>query len=813
MTDKALTTAPSIAVTPPQGAGLDFEQLLDQAVSITQALSGKIWTDYNEHDPGVTILEQLCYALTELAYRANYPVADLLVGPRDETVDLRAQSLYQARAIFPTAPVTIDDFRRIIIDRVAEIGNVWLTPIKAADAGGVNGLYDIAVYAPGADPCGCDGRRSTDEVRDAVRGVYSRYRALCEDMADVRMLEPVGATVAAVVSLDGERDSALILADMLFAIGMLFAPEPKRQSLAEAMAASETPADIFDGPLLRNGFISDDQLTPLPTSLAVAEVLRAMAPVDGVVAVSDLSVAIGPGHTRFALGTTIPIPAWAILSLTNGGKDIGPIKMYRNGVVCSPNPAKVRRQLDRLWAAQRRTWRLGVEYPRYFPVPEGTWFDPTSYYSVQNQFPNVYGISSYGLPAHASPMRRGQAKQLKGYLLAFEQLLADYFSQLGKLRVLYSANDLSGPTYFYQSLRRSVPNVEPLLASGYETGLAALVASQDPAQQRHDRFLSYLLALYAEDLSAPPSADCDCGQDQDSRLGPLIAAKRALLHQLVPATRDRGRGFDYLRSRPAFAHTGMEIKTRIQLGLIEAQEVEGDDWDQVSITEDSAEATFGRLLGEVASTEMERGFIPVDPSQLPADDGAGSPFDGHVVGESLLRAAQSLDNFRLGVLPRERLVSLICRSGDENRCWHLGRYASLEECFAALARLFAAASRLLALSRRLYVVEHTLLRWAGPVPDGESFEYSFTVTAVLSASLLGDGGHALREDIVAAVRENAPAHVMVEFCFLPQRAMRRFRRLRRSWLDTLRHDDPRLRAELCADMRDFLIAHGEDSAP
>ncbi|NBQ69842.1 MAG: hypothetical protein EBU46_13880 [Nitrosomonadaceae bacterium] len=39
--------------------GLDFETLRKEAIGKVQELSGDIWTDYNLHDPGVTILEQL----------------------------------------------------------------------------------------------------------------------------------------------------------------------------------------------------------------------------------------------------------------------------------------------------------------------------------------------------------------------------------------------------------------------------------------------------------------------------------------------------------------------------------------------------------------------------------------------------------------------------------------------------------------------------------------------------------------------------------------------------------------------------------
>ena len=56
---------------------LDFDFLRKTGIDYIQALSSKLWTDYNSHDPGITILEILCYALTDLGQRINLPLEDL----------------------------------------------------------------------------------------------------------------------------------------------------------------------------------------------------------------------------------------------------------------------------------------------------------------------------------------------------------------------------------------------------------------------------------------------------------------------------------------------------------------------------------------------------------------------------------------------------------------------------------------------------------------------------------------------------------------------------------------------------------------
>ncbi|MEP0248504.1 MAG: hypothetical protein ABJD83_11195, partial [Roseobacter sp.] len=58
----------------------DFDDLRRVAIEYSQQASGEIWTDYNIHDPGVTLLEQTCFALSQIAYQVGLPTRDLLTN-------------------------------------------------------------------------------------------------------------------------------------------------------------------------------------------------------------------------------------------------------------------------------------------------------------------------------------------------------------------------------------------------------------------------------------------------------------------------------------------------------------------------------------------------------------------------------------------------------------------------------------------------------------------------------------------------------------------------------------------------------------
>ena len=103
-------------------SGLDYIQLL----------GSKLWTDYNIHDPGITMLEALCYALSDLGYRTSLDIKDLLATSSEESADAdgqypgdKRQALYTAKNILTVNPWTTDDFRKLLIN-IDGIKNGWL---------------------------------------------------------------------------------------------------------------------------------------------------------------------------------------------------------------------------------------------------------------------------------------------------------------------------------------------------------------------------------------------------------------------------------------------------------------------------------------------------------------------------------------------------------------------------------------------------------------------------------------------------------------------------------------------------------------
>ena len=117
----------SISISKPlaPAATLNYEQLFQEGIQHIEKLSGKIWTDYNAHDPGITILEVLSYAITELGYRSDFEIGDI-IEPSPESAILN--DFFSLANVGSNAPLTIDDFRKLLID-IDGNRNAWLEKV------------------------------------------------------------------------------------------------------------------------------------------------------------------------------------------------------------------------------------------------------------------------------------------------------------------------------------------------------------------------------------------------------------------------------------------------------------------------------------------------------------------------------------------------------------------------------------------------------------------------------------------------------------------------------------------------------------
>lgn len=669
-------------------ASLDADQLREQARQRIEALASGVWTDYNSHDPGITILEQLAYAITDLGMRSRLPIADLLASG--------SESYFQtAREVLPNAALTPNDYRRLLL----ALDIVRDAQVVTETSGRVEGLYalkvlfeegqlneswlveEIEIHTGAGEPLKTrvyfvppdwrslpdswhtggsissisvpeaeltriedeedhhrvpryfakafitinsqrmelgtwiyrqDARPVPEADRDIVEsrfraellkylrsrrltsmegdstrvaGIYPRFRTrtqkilgyldtlhtflnqhrnLCEDWGRI---EPVRIQQIAVyvteLELEPHADPLTVLANIYFALQQFIEPQLRPRSLDRLLAEGKVPEDIFQGEQLEpeSGFILEEDLQGLMrgNTLYTSDLVRLMMQVPGVFALRGLS--LRAFIDRFEVNRDVrncmrlfdPDDFYPRLSL-----DDCEIKLYRQGVPVPLDMQSVKARLQQLHA----DFKAGLprESAADLPVPHGSVLDIESYYSIQNEFPQTYRLRRGEITADMPPERKAQAKQLKGYLLLFEQLLANYCSQLAHVHDLFSIRKQIGQTYYHQPLYW-VPAVQALLkafldeqsgtplsweaftrnCNGYIKALNVAVEDQQAFRERRQQFIEHLLSRCGESFGDYPAwvrvnnnglVSSDLLMDQlDFLLDfPALSARRATAH-------------------------------------------------------------------------------------------------------------------------------------------------------------------------------------------------------------------------------------------------------------------------------------------
>ena len=81
-----------------------YTKLQTQTLEEVQRLAGKVWTDYNVHDPGVTTGDITNHALVELDYKLGFPLTDYCVEKGGAFVPGRF-GLFLPEEVYTTQPV------------------------------------------------------------------------------------------------------------------------------------------------------------------------------------------------------------------------------------------------------------------------------------------------------------------------------------------------------------------------------------------------------------------------------------------------------------------------------------------------------------------------------------------------------------------------------------------------------------------------------------------------------------------------------------------------------------------------------------
>ena len=506
----------------------------------------KYWTDYNEHDPGITILEVLIYALTDLGYRTNFPITDILAQQRLSAEELEQTQFYTARNILTVNPLTLLDFRKILVDQDG-VNNAWVFPSQNS-LEPISGLLDVVID----DHLEKDPKKQKALLKK-VEHTIQEHRNLSQNINSVRVREALDVRFKIDLTINDEAAVEKTLAELLLALENYLSSTVYFLSFQEMMDKMDGNINaVFDGPPLRHGFLPDDAMLPRMENLQAVNLVPVVGALKDIqdittlefrTTLDDLSAVdqLSPPHYWFHT-RKIPLDRKPVLAPIHKHQ----ITVRRGNVVQRWTKEGVQVHLTNLRNA-RRMPKL-AKAKRDVNIPEGDFRDITAYLTVQAEFPRIYGMPPHGAPPGASPEQLGKIKQLQAYLLFFDQLMANYLAQLANLGQLFSWSSEVSRTYFFQGLEQAVEQLAVLL-TGYEK------VQQTTSEQQRKKHLQQLFSQYEHTL----------GQLREDESTFLERRNLFLNHLLLRFGRNLDLFTDQLNSKTELSATTEHLQSKAQL--------------------------------------------------------------------------------------------------------------------------------------------------------------------------------------------------------------------------------------------------------
>jgi hypothetical protein len=592
-------TAQGYILDTPLPISQNFQALKDRALAYIQSHSDYHWTNFNPSDPGVTILDQLCYALTELGYCNDFSIQDILTN-RNGRLNLDNQ-FYLPGEILTTSPITPPDYKKYIIDGVANVINVVFQPNPLQPK--FASVYDTYLLINPDVSEQSPVQTGTDPLKYTCYSAFTylnKARNICELFNLPVPLKTKKYGLSGSIEIENTDQLATLLQSINTAISnYIFAPIIPKSYNQPAINSQQTDT-IFEGPQLKNGWIATDMLGKKKNTLTIYEIIQLIEGVKGICSVTEL-------HFTDILTDKIQCdPDQLFLIDPTVSFTSHQLHFICNNVQVDPDTysADTSTQSDHSFESNIL---FGTSIDIRTDIPKSEFKDINSYYSIQNTFPEIYAVGQESIVAGASEFQIAQSRQLKGYLTLFDQLLANQFSQLANTERLFSfrnsmvpapsdarwyydAQDKLGkhtsaypapfqrfsPTYYYQSLYH-IPDIKPLLKDNetfnfslqsesiknaekrdwtqyrldpynpYLHGLMGMMEDEHESLQRRSDMLDHLLARHGES-SIMINAYIEGSYYIKEQLADSVVFKSLYLQNLGLLSYYRYKAYDYLQA-------------------------------------------------------------------------------------------------------------------------------------------------------------------------------------------------------------------------------------------------------------------------
>lgn len=657
-----------------QNDALNYEKLKDIAIQYIQKIGYKHWTDFNVHDPGVTILEALCFSLCDLAYRTGFAITDLLTPENGKNPEL-SETLYKAEQILSSNPTNVDEYRKLILEYVPGIRNVWVYPTtkkytiphkyKEVFNGeedairyyrdelkilvnpdkpqgstmefDVHGFYNIYIERESEhyvktkilsddDLCQRIGLSNVENIKcnfnadkydkwlcEYVSQLLNRHRNLNELFLNVRVLEPIDIKIQLEIETSSDVYESIIT-EIYEKLDNYISPKVRLHSLDNFIEKKQAQEYIYQGfsgdeeGYMRYGIVDMDELkaSQRRVMLKVSDVCKILKECNDIEDVKkvrfvaeDEKLKINSllGHIQFEdallenccfrivpfkydensysknstsneepdnddnvkkylLKTQNPLVEKMLRSLHKGNTNMYSLKKEEEVVekensisfIHESRIFKVILTKDEI-ISDADLKHVDITYP----LPQGRYRNTHKYYSFQNLLPKAYRMRKEDFLKNDRKYDVNQL-QLKGYLIFFDQFLANYLKQLDDLNNYFNVSEAEelSRTLQYASLlsderfQHDIAGIDRVLKGSVDLNTQDFLENREwnynYILEHRNRLLDNLLAMFNDSFEElVPLVNMNDHDKFDGReyLKESIKDKARLLREYVSLNQNR----------------------------------------------------------------------------------------------------------------------------------------------------------------------------------------------------------------------------------------------------------------------------------
>lgn len=530
----------------PLKESMDFRVLKARALKIIQEQSGQEWTNYNPADPGITILDQLCYALTELGYCTDFPIEDVLT-PESGQINFDGQ-FFKAPQVLTSAPLTRNDFKRLLVSNIEGIKNLEIATVPAK-LSPVYGIYQSYLAFD---------HNTNIDAQQLCRNAFlflNQFRTLGAFFTMPQPLKKKRYYLHATLSIDSLKHLSALFLQLNYQLAEWVFPCLQPTGYQQLIDEGFTTDQIINGPKLKNGWIPDEEISNKKNTVKLIDLFNVLVDNPQVLNAEHLELEEAEKEGFIEHKATSKADELICFDLKDdllNNRIL--LKVKGSELITEEERQQYLNELNKDAVLKVASKTVEVDLSSSPGLPKGNYREIEDYYSIQNTFPEVFAVGENAQTKNSTAYQKGLSRQLGAYLTFFDQSLGNQFSQLANVDKLLSfKNYLSAderdsksyqhlkkqekynpapyqkfaPTYFYQSLYH-IPNIRPLLKdseafeffdevdsiteneekawknyqnspyNAYIHGLMDLIESPSTAYKRRNQALDHLLARHGQ---------------------------------------------------------------------------------------------------------------------------------------------------------------------------------------------------------------------------------------------------------------------------------------------------------------------------